>query len=286
MPTNLTSDRSSLIDRYCQYEEGRAPPAQFVDDGSLDAWRVAYSRKMILPFLRTVRGSSWLTVGDGYYGSDANFLSKHGVQATASSLSAKVLRVAQQRGWINKWSAENAESLSFADCAFDFVLCMEALQHCEFPEAALSETMRVSNQGIAIMGCIRREGRILDRIREFMRRRLLGRQNIGVESYQPTGGPISRFYSEQVCENAKRAGFSVCAIKQFNMLPLGQFWNRRAAWLSPYFLLLKAGFFVSDLVCRLGLMTPSFAWFLVLRRPPSSAQLSVLTKSGFSLRTL
>ena len=240
--------------------------------------------KMIFPLLVNEKGTRWLTVGDGYYGLDANFLIKNEVQATASCLSAKVLQIAHQRGWINDWSCQNAQALSFADSSFDYSLCMEVLQHCEFPTVALDEALRVSKRGVLIMGCIRRENRILDRFRELMRRRVLGRQNVGIESYEPTGGPITRFDNELVENQARRAGFQVIATRRFNMLPLGRFWNRRANLTSPLYLAFRAGFILTDWLCELRLMSPSFAWFVLLRDQSDLTTIQCLRDAGFTLK--
>lgn len=274
-----------LIERYCRYEEDRQPPAWYTDPQSLDAWRAGYSKSMLAPLLAGVPGSTWLTIGDGYFGADANFLITHGVEATASAISGTVLRDAHHRGWIRDWSVQDAQALDYPDDSFDFVLCMEALQHCADPQAGIREAMRVARRGVLILNCIRREDRVLDRSREFLRRRVMGRNNEGPERYQPTGGPLNRLHAEGVAELAREAGMRLAATRRFNMLPLGRFWDRRAAWRSPAWLLMRSGFALSDLASQCNLMTPSFCWFAILPPSAGSDTLGALTAGGFALRT-
>src|SRR5687768_7910095 len=62
---------------------------------------------------------SWLTVGDAY-GMDAHHIISKGNNNTAhaTDLNSDFLSVSQQEGFIQSFSAENAEKLSFEDNSF------------------------------------------------------------------------------------------------------------------------------------------------------------------------
>ena len=47
-----------------------------------------------------------------------------------------------------KWKFENAEALSFDDCAFDYVVIHAAIHHASLPHKLLTEMYRVSKRGL------------------------------------------------------------------------------------------------------------------------------------------
>jgi ubiquinone/menaquinone biosynthesis C-methylase UbiE len=75
--------------------------------------------KHLIPLLNV--GDKWLTIGDGM-GTDANWLFAHQVDSTASDIADSVLKEAYKEGYIQKFSKENAEKISFPDNSFDYVL--------------------------------------------------------------------------------------------------------------------------------------------------------------------
>lgn len=96
------------------------------------------------------KGQSWLTVGDAY-GLDARYISSQYNLATASDLSEDMLKVAKQNGFIEHYTAQNAESLTFGDAYFDYILCKESYHHFPRPYAALYEMLRVCKKGFVLM---------------------------------------------------------------------------------------------------------------------------------------
>lgn len=93
---------------------------------------------------------TWLTVGDAY-GFDAQYIINNGGEAIASDLQTDFLEVAKELGVITEYAAQNAEKLSLADNAVDFVLCKESYHHFPRPYAALYEMIRVSKKGIVLI---------------------------------------------------------------------------------------------------------------------------------------
>ena len=107
---------------------------------------------MLLPIKALIkRGESWLTVGDGRYGTEANYLIKSGVKAHASDLSDELLKISKDSGFINEYSKQNAENLNFDDNSFDYVLIKEALHHCPRPWIAITEAFRVCRKGVILI---------------------------------------------------------------------------------------------------------------------------------------
>ena len=77
----------------------------------------------IVPFLEQTK--HWLTVGDGTYGKDAQFLQNWVCKVTASDICAHSLQIAKKRKLISDYSEENVEQLSFDDESFDLVFFKE-----------------------------------------------------------------------------------------------------------------------------------------------------------------
>ncbi len=111
-------------------------------------------RKMglISPFIDNFPECSWLTVGDGRYGMDAKWILSRGIRYVhASDMDDTLLHIGHQKGYIKKYSAENAESLSFSDESFDFILCKDALHHCPRPFHALWEMLRCARSCVILL---------------------------------------------------------------------------------------------------------------------------------------
>ena len=52
-----------------------------------------------------------MTIGDGAYGSDAHFLRENGADVLATNINDDRLKIALEKGFIDKFKAENAENI-------------------------------------------------------------------------------------------------------------------------------------------------------------------------------
>jgi ubiquinone/menaquinone biosynthesis C-methylase UbiE len=121
------------------------------DTGTLDAWRHARMRAPLLPLVKTDPEANWLTIGDGRFGTDGNFLLRSGAKNVhCSDISDLLLKVGYERKFITAFSAENAEHLSFADESFDYLYCKESFHHFTRPYSALYEMWRVARKGVVL----------------------------------------------------------------------------------------------------------------------------------------
>jgi len=119
--------------------------------GTVNYWRHTRLLAPVLEVLGGLKNHSWLTIGDGA-GTDAWRLSQAGFDnVLATDLDDTVLRQTKESGHIKSFSVENAESLSFPDNSFDFVLCKEALHHMSRPYAAIYEFFRVARYGVVVI---------------------------------------------------------------------------------------------------------------------------------------
>ncbi len=123
----------------------------WLNQDTVDAWRHRRLYKTLDPLLLVYPKAAWLTVGDGRYGKDANYIREKGLKVLATNLSDLLLKEAKEIGYIDNYSKENAENLSFSDREFDFVLCKEAYHHFPRPMIALYEMLRVSRKGVVLI---------------------------------------------------------------------------------------------------------------------------------------
>ncbi len=117
--------------------------------GSIDFWRHERMYKTLTPFLSD-KNDKWLTVGDGI-GTDANWLQDQQVKVIASDISDFILKQAKDQGYIQEFSKENAEHISFDDNSFAYTFCKEAYHHFPRPYLALYEMIRVSSKAVILI---------------------------------------------------------------------------------------------------------------------------------------
>ncbi len=118
-------------------------------EDTTDYWRHDRMRNLIVPILRP--GESWITFGDGRFGTDAAWLQKHGQQAMCTDIQDELLAMAKARGYIAAFCRANAEALPFATNAFDWGLCKEAYHHMPRPAIAFYEMLRVARKGLVLI---------------------------------------------------------------------------------------------------------------------------------------
>ncbi len=119
-----------------------------LDHDTINRWRYERLYQSIDPVLKMYPGSKWLTVGDFYYGTDAEYIQSKGHYAMASDIDDHFLKIGKEIGYIQNYSKENVESLSFDDNTFDFTLCKETFHHLPRPYLGLYEMLRVSKIGV------------------------------------------------------------------------------------------------------------------------------------------
>ena len=118
---------------------------------SLDRWRHDRIYSLLKPLINCNPNASWLTVGDGRFGTDANALIGMGAKNVyASDISDTLLKIGAEKGFIKSYSAENAEALTFSDNSFEYVYCKESFHHFPRPYVALHEMFRVAKTAVIL----------------------------------------------------------------------------------------------------------------------------------------
>lgn len=136
----------SFINTEVEKELGRY--RNWFDNPTTDLWRHTRMLSVLDPFLHDQKGASWLTVGDGRFGTSATYINRNGGKALPTDIDTKLLDIAKQNNVISDFAYANAEKLPFADGEFDFSYCKQAYHHFPRPILAVYEMLRVSNQAI------------------------------------------------------------------------------------------------------------------------------------------
>jgi ubiquinone/menaquinone biosynthesis C-methylase UbiE len=121
------------------------------ESGTVDLWRHLRMFSQLDPFLEQFKDASWLTVGDGTYGTASIYVHRMGSHALPVDINDSLLGLSKEQGLIQDYRRENAESLSFPDGSYDFCLCKEAYHHFPRPMVALHEMIRVSKKAVILI---------------------------------------------------------------------------------------------------------------------------------------
>ncbi len=172
------------IEHLQNYPEDRCE--LMLNHNTINRWRGERLYKCIDPLLKMYPKSEWLTVGDFYYGSDAQYIQSKGHKAVATDIDDYFLKKGKEIGYIENYSRENAESLSFDDESFDFVLCKETFHHLPRPYIGLYEMLRVSKVGIILIEPYDRfiNATTVEKIGNWMLKKIKG---IKHDLYEPSG---------------------------------------------------------------------------------------------------
>ncbi len=144
-----TNSYQHHVDHLRNYPEDRCK--LMLNHNTINRWRYERFYKCLDPLLKSYPKSEWLTVGDFYYGSDAQYIQSKGHKAVASDIDDHFLKKGKEIGYIEYYSKENVESLSFENETFDFVLCKETFHHLPRPYIGLYEMLRVSKVGVILL---------------------------------------------------------------------------------------------------------------------------------------
>lgn len=145
------ASQANVYNRFAKGGREEVLARTWFDKTTVDAWRHERMYDVLQPFVHSHPNACWLTIGDGRYGCDAAYLTGKGMKVLATDVGDTLLQEALASGHISACRKENAESLSFSDNAFDFVLCKESYHHCPRPMVAFYEMLRVASQAVVLI---------------------------------------------------------------------------------------------------------------------------------------
>lgn len=257
---------------------------------TVDYWRHKRMYEQLGPLIKFYPDAKWLTVGDGKYGRDAQFIQAKGVEVLATDISDFLLKEAKEIGFIKKYKKENAEKLSFKDKKFDFVLCKESFHHFPKPIVALYEMIRVSKKGVVLIEPNDVKERIaLIKKAEIFIKRLLGHAST-VEKYfdkfEESGNYVYSFSRREAEKVARAIGLKCVAFKGFDDYYVKGVENEKVSNRSKLFLKIKILLLLMEIAYRLSLRERSLLTAVIFKENVSQELRSKMENIGFEVVNL
>ncbi|MBL0373804.1 class I SAM-dependent methyltransferase [Rhizobium sp. KVB221] len=222
-----------------------------------------------------------MTVGDGRFGTDANFLRPHVRSVLATSISSSTLKIAKHRNWIDEYSEENAERISFGDEQFDFVLCKEAYHHFPRPAVGLYEMLRVARVGVVLIEPFDSPWSPLGSIKRIVKRTLRGEH--AYDQFEPVGNFIFRLSRTETSKAMTALGYYGIAWRPMNGFSWGPLIRANRTKISLQLASYWFGVYAQDFACRMRLLSPGLVTMVCLKKPPTPELLRDLKRHGFRI---
>ncbi len=251
------------IDHLRKYPEDRCET--MLNHNTVNRWRYERLYECIDPLLKMYPKSEWLTVGDFYYGTDAQYILSKGSKAVASDIDDHFLKKGKEIGYIDNYSKENVESLSFDDESFDFVLCKETFHHLPRPYLGLYEMLRVSRVGIVLIEPYDRftNASLIEKIGIWLLKKIKGSTH---DLYEPSGNYKYSISKREIEKIALGLNLPQIAFKQINDYyrdDLGlEFKEKNDKVLSK----IKTQILLRDILWKFRLFPPSFLITVIFKK--------------------
>ena len=254
-------------------------PSCYDDPESIDAWRHMRMHNTILPLIKAFPDATWLTVGDGKYGSDAYFLKTRGANVTASSLSAVTLLKAQELGYLDSVVTQNAEAIDAPDNAYDFVFCKEAYHHFPRPPVAFYEMLRVCRKGVVLIEPLQGRKRLLDYLKIVIKKLL--RKDASM-LFEPSGNYIYKVNLEEISRMMTALNFELVSYKTLNDFYHSTLSSRPFRPGSFATVATRCGILVQNVLCRARLMNYGLASVIAFKKAPKDSVIDELHRNNFT----
>ena len=258
-------------------------PSAYTNPQSIDAWRHRRMQEIILPLLEFYPKSTWMTIGDGNFGSDAHFLSEHGLDVVSTSLNENSLSIAKERGFIEKYKVENAECISFSENTFDFVFCKEAYHHFPRPPIAFYEMLRVSRKGVVLIEPQESSKKILNFLKDAFKKWF---RKDKTNLFEESGNFIFRINIREIEKMMTALNYTVVASKKLNDFYFPKFSECQSNKLSYPFLITKFGCFIQNILGLINLFDFGGACVIAFKEIPSENLLVELKRHNFYVQIL
>ncbi len=257
-------------------------PSCYTAPESIDAWRHRRMRENLLPLIKQFPASTWLTVGDGRFGCDANYLEKQGLDVVASSLTDNTLVQAKGQGFIKKYRDLNAEEMDFPDSSFDFVLCKEAFHHFPRPALGFYQMLRVCRQAMILIEPIE-DNRLFNQMKNWVKVAIRGDKSF---LFEECGNFIYRVRIPEVEKMLTALNYRYLAYKKFNDFYHPRISHSKYSTLSYKTILTKMGLGVQNSLCATGLLGHGLATVICFKVEPTSELQRDLRQCGFRVKVL
>lgn len=262
-------------------------------DATLDRWRHDRMFNCLKPILTHYNESSWVTIGDGRFGTDAHALLSLGVtNVMCTDISDRLLKIGKEKGFIREFSAQNAENLSFENEQFDLVLCKEAYHHLPRPHIALHEMLRVAKLGVVLIEPLDAfvKPRLLNPLLSLTKRLLKFPTYEDGHGFEPVGNyvfSISERELEKVQLGMHRRHIAHMHINDYyepgyEFIKLDSVDKADLKQVRKTKIIIK----IKDLLCKFGLITPGLLATVLFKADPDPSLLKLLADTGWMVKKL
>ncbi|NIJ51750.1 class I SAM-dependent methyltransferase [Dyadobacter arcticus] len=242
--------------------------------------------KLTDPFVKEPK--SWLTVGDGY-GFDANHFFRKGLDVTATDISGTFLPLSKSRGFLEKYSVENVERLSFGDNSFDYIFCKEAYHHFPRPYLGVYEMLRVAREAVILVephDPISRMPFLLALRNVFDRwdTSLLQKYWKNRYSFEEVGNYVFKLSEREMDKLANGMGLPAVAFKGINNNYYHPAYSQeKADSSSAAFRKISRKLSFHNLLTRLSLMPAQVLCAVIFKKLPSQTVIDAMKRDGFQV---
>src|SRR5258708_23326757 len=262
----------------------------WLEKDTVDAWRHARMYRNLDPILTDEPHAKWLTVGDGRYGRDAKYILDKGGHALPTDISETLLKEAKDADYIHDYSVENAESLSFGDSEFDYVLCKESYHHFPRPTIGLYEMLRVASKGVFLIEpndiyAAYDLPKMVARSAKNMLKRLLGKKSAN-HVFEIAGNYVYTLSRREIEKVALGLNYKVVAFKGLNDTYLAGGEYEKLSDNGPLQRKVRNTLGLKDLLARLGFQDPGMLIAIIFKQTPSKNLCDSLAEEGFLIINL
>lgn len=262
----------------------------WLNEDTVDYWRHQRMYQSLDPILESDISSSWVTVGDGRYGRDANYIIKKGHDCLATDICDDLLKIAKDKNYISTYQKENAEFLSFQDNTFDYAFCKESYHHFPRPTIALYEMLRVARKGVILLEP--NDAYINSSLIKiiFRKTKALAKSFIRKETYndvghqfEPIGNYIFTISKRELEKLSLGVNIRIIAIKGLNDAYIKGVEKEK---INEHGILQKktrALIKIADLLCKIGIMDYGLLSAIIFKEEPSINTINNLNKNGFNV---
>ncbi len=258
---------------------------------TVDAWCRQRLVSSIDPILQEYPSVDWLTVGDGRYGSDANYIESNGGNALATDISDFLIKEAVAEGYIRKAQRENAENLTFDANSFDFVLCKDSLHHFPRPTLALHEMLRVARTGVILIEPLDDLAEVS--VRQIVYRRLKDlffsiflKRSPERFQYEEIGNFIYTVSRREIEKTAVAMDYPLVVFKGVNTYYIEGVEDELLADNGPLLRRIKFMLRWRDFLYKLGLKSPGVLVSVIFKAPISEALKETFERLKYEVRPL
>ncbi len=265
----------------------------WMNNNTLGKWRMNKMLSVLKPFIN--KKYSWLTIGDGRFGSDANYIISNGGNVLATDITDTLLKIANEKGYINKYKKENAEFLSFEDDSFDYVLIKEAFHHCPRAWIALHEAFRVCRKAVFLIEPNDKfqylTGNLSTRLKNFLKN-ILRYKNVFKEGYWfedvgNFGYTVNKRELEKFLLGMHYQDVAFIDIND-HYIPGVEFCPANGGTLKNKIMQgkIKGFIFLHDILCKLGFRQGGMIGAALYKEIPKKPEIRKLSKFGWKYKKL